>query len=411
LTDGPENINLTISPSQEHYDEGSDLTLACSADSGPPALILWFLSGVQLSGTGAELRLTDIRTSQTGNYSCRAFNNRTLRHQTSESMLVGESDICAIDGPDQTIITAPPALHPGDFAVLHCSAPSAPPATILWTFEGEATEVSEAVLVLPRVSPSDGGTYGCTAVNAATGRHRSRNTHLVVSNKNSFTLSFLPLCLCGCHRIAAPASISGAVIRGPAAVLIEDLSSTDLRCEASGSIVSREWLKGGRLLREDNRTTFSVGNGSVSIRPVHRSNHGTYQCRVSNPVSAMTAVYNLTVNYGPHDMSILGPAAAAPGQRVALQCRMDSVPAANVSWTVNNNVTQVHDSVYVIERMEAEDLGNYTCTATNMVTMKENATVFNLRVITAFTSGITSFTSVITHVGVKLSSLSLLFSS
>lgn len=78
-------------------------------------------------------------------------------------------------------------------------------------------------------------------------------------------------------------------------------------------------------------------------------------------------------------MSILGPSAAAPGQRVALQCRLDSVPAANISWTFNNNVTQVHDFVYVIERMEEEDLGNYTCTATNMVTMKENSTVFNLR--------------------------------
>lgn len=84
LTDGPENINLTISPSREYYDEGADLTL--TADSGPPALILWFLSGVQLSGTGAELRLTDIHMSQSGNYSSRAFNNRTLRHQSLQQL-------------------------------------------------------------------------------------------------------------------------------------------------------------------------------------------------------------------------------------------------------------------------------------------------------------------------------------
>uniref|UniRef100_A0A8C2ZLF4 Ig-like domain-containing protein n=1 Tax=Cyclopterus lumpus TaxID=8103 RepID=A0A8C2ZLF4_CYCLU len=79
---GPENINL-ISPSPEYYAEGSDIILSCSADSRPAPHFTWLLNGDLQKDTGADLRLMNIQMSQSGNYSCLAFNSKTLIRETS----------------------------------------------------------------------------------------------------------------------------------------------------------------------------------------------------------------------------------------------------------------------------------------------------------------------------------------
>lgn len=84
---GTGKIQLKQSPLQQYHQEGTNISLSCSADSSPLAPFYWFLNGDLLPDTGPQLRLTDIQMNQRGNSSCQAFNNRKMRNETSRPVV------------------------------------------------------------------------------------------------------------------------------------------------------------------------------------------------------------------------------------------------------------------------------------------------------------------------------------
>ncbi|XP_077454257.1 cell adhesion molecule CEACAM16-like [Stigmatopora argus] len=173
--------------------------------------------------------------------------------------------------------------------------------------------------------------------------------------------------------------VSGVTVRGPSGILIENKHTASITCEASGSVSSRVWTKDGQYLRPGPTISFSPDNEIVIIRPVRSNDHGVYQCKASNPISTVAAAFNLTINFGPHNVSILGPSAATPGRKVTFRCWAYSFPPARFHWQFNGNSTNVNGSSFVVEHLNDASVGNYTCTAKNVVTQRENSTIIYLR--------------------------------
>uniref|UniRef100_A0A8C9V865 Ig-like domain-containing protein n=1 Tax=Scleropages formosus TaxID=113540 RepID=A0A8C9V865_SCLFO len=97
---GPSNISLTVSPHVAAHRAGSDLTLSCSSESNPPALYQWAFDETTLHQKGSQLLLANVHQNQTGNYTCWAYNNVTLRYDTATTwaIIIGKKNPLRMDG-------------------------------------------------------------------------------------------------------------------------------------------------------------------------------------------------------------------------------------------------------------------------------------------------------------------------
>ncbi|XP_049586476.1 carcinoembryonic antigen-related cell adhesion molecule 5-like [Syngnathus scovelli] len=287
---GPENINLTSRPSQENYDEGSDVDLICSVNSGPPPKFVWFRNGVLLSQAGSELKLMNVHLHQSGNYSCQAFNDKTMKNLTSEpvAILVKRSEISNV-----VIIASSTDMEELSSSVrLLCSSTGSFP-TFVWRNGSSELAASDRVQIggkgvavtISNVSRYDEGPYTC---------HVFNNFSSATSTPLKLAISYGP------ESIFFQLYPSGEYfVRG---------SNLSLSCSAASRPPALfEWFFNGDLLSQ-------VG-AVLNLQKVQENQSGNYNCRAFNnktekyqttkpsaifiqtPVSNVSLTSNLTVMF------------------------------------------------------------------------------------------------------------------
>ncbi|KIH66910.1 immunoglobulin domain protein [Ancylostoma duodenale] len=117
-----------------------------------------------------------------------------------------------------------------------------------------------------------------------------------------------------------------------------------------------------------------------------RNMSGDFECRASNSVGEGSAILTLNVQYAPvvttklipfksqRDTPTISPAFQArfnpkEGERVQIECAVDANPqAVDVKWTGPQGFTS-EGPILVLKSVSREQTGNYTCTATNYLSI------------------------------------------
>ncbi|XP_063797752.1 sialic acid-binding Ig-like lectin 10 [Pseudophryne corroboree] len=157
--------------------KGESISMHCTVDSNPKAIIKWIMGGQEKNGTlnGNELtyELKNIGLSDAGIYFCSAWNVQGVANKGAEIIVqypprtpkiicsMAKSTNCIMEDSNVTY-----ALEGSTLSLL-CSAESSPAATVFWIKPDHhiIPPLSSGQLNLPNISLSEEGSYTCQANN------------------------------------------------------------------------------------------------------------------------------------------------------------------------------------------------------------------------------------------------------
>uniref|UniRef100_A0A8B9SMW0 Hemicentin 1 n=1 Tax=Anas platyrhynchos TaxID=8839 RepID=A0A8B9SMW0_ANAPL len=414
---------VVISPKNQTFTEGSEVSIRCSATGYPKPTVVW-THNEMLTPEGTLIIKKAIPKDE-GVYGCLASNSAGTEKQTST--------LTYIEGPTLTVVQSEILVALGDTTIMECKTTGIPHPQVKW-FKGDLELRPSAFLIIDshrgllkiqETQDLDAGDYTCVATNDA-GTASAKIT-LDVGSPPVFTQEpsdesanigsniTLPCYvqgypepkvkwrrLDGASLFSRPFAVSsisqfrtGALsinitpligISPDTANVIEGQQLT-LPCVllAGNPIPDRRWIRNSMLVPNPYINVRS--DGSLHLERVRLQDGGDYTCMASNVAGTNNKTTTVNVYVLPviqHGQQIFSTIEGIP---VTLPCKASGVPKPSIVWSKKGEVILPSNgkfsagsdgSLYVVSP-GGEETGEYVCTATNAAgyaTRKVQLTVY-----------------------------------
>ncbi|NXI30722.1 HMCN1 protein, partial [Sterrhoptilus dennistouni] len=378
---------LVISPKNQTFTEGSEVSIRCSATGYPKPTIVWTLNDMFIIGS-SRYRMTPEGTliirkaipRDAGIYGCLASNSAGTEKQTSI--------LTYIKAPTLTVVQSEILVGLGDTTVMECKTTGIPPPQVKW-FKGLRAsafliiDIHRGLLRIQETQDLDAGDYTCVATNEA-GRAAGKIT-LDVGSPPVFTQE--------------PSDESA------------DLgSNVTLLCYVQGYPEPRvTWrrLDGAPLFSRPLALSSSsqLRTGALAIQNLWVSDEGTYVCEAENQfgrIQSRPATVTVTGLVTPLIGASPATANVIEGQQLTLPCvLLAGNPIPDRRW-IKNNVVLVStpyvsvrsDGSLHLERVRLQDGGDYTCMASSVAGTTNSTTTVHVFVLPVIQHGQQIFSTI-----------------
>ncbi|XP_043941249.1 hemicentin-1 [Protopterus annectens] len=350
----------SMGPSERSVVIHKPITLQCIANGIPIPTITWLKDGhpvniakanIKLESAGRILQIIEAVLENAGRYTCVATN---AAGEAKQHLLLHVHEPPRIEGTDEILNETVIINNPVQF---ECLAFGKPLPALTWYKSNRPLTTAAGVTVLNRgqilqldsAQVSDMGTYKCRAINVAGTDERFYNLQVYV-----------------------PPSISGS--SETVAVVVND--PVRLECEARGiPAPSLTWLKDGSPVSSFSDGLQILSGGRILfLTSTQISDTGKYTCVAVNAAGEQQRDFTLRVHVPPNIVGEEQNVSVIINQAVLLQCQSNAIPPPTLQWLKDSRplikkpgLTVSEDgSTLKIEAAQVQDMGRYTCEATNV---------------------------------------------